>query len=351
MDREQIQTLIDRQAFPDPEPAGAELIETHISYVILGPNRVYKIKKPFQYSFLDFSTLAQRKHYCEEELRLNRRLAAAMYRQVLPVYADEGGPMILSAEDPIPPKAAIIDYTLEMQRMDSRLEMDKMLANNAVRESDIEKIADKVARFHEQTKPVYKGVNPEKVKAKFRDIASIEGFLGTHLPAYKEQVTHALAISDHLIDNLGPYLRERHDAGLVRDCHGDLHSKNIFLYDDPVIFDCIEFNEDFRHIDILNEVAFFCMDLEANGAWQLSKHFYNRYQPALGNQPKADEKSDALFTYFKAYRANVRGKVIALKLLDQQKPDNEAFKAGLDQISNYLDLMNGYLSALPEHLT
>lgn len=347
MDRTQIQYLIDQQAFPDQQPEEAELVETHISYLILGQNKVYKFKKPYKYSFLDFSTLAQRKFYCEEELRLNRRLAAAMYHQVLPVYQDQTGkPFIPSSADAFP-QNAIIDYTLQMARMDSALEMDKLLEQNAVTEADIDRIARKVAAFHQQAPVCYEGNKPEVLKKKFRDIESVQDFLTTHLPEYAQALPGQLATADQFVDALGPYLQERHDAGMIRDCHGDLHSKNIFLYNDPVIFDCIEFNEQFRHIDILNEMAFFCMDLEVNGAWQLSRHAYQCYQAHLREGMPQDSRSEGLFRFFKAYRANVRGKVIALKLIDKQAVNQAAFDQSLNQVQAYLDLMNDYLAGLP----
>ncbi len=349
MDRIQIKALINRQALPDTEPLQAGLIETHISYVILGQDWVYKIKKPFHYTFLDFSTLAKRKFYCEEELRLNRRLAAAMYHQVLPVYEDEEGPLITSSQEKAPEKATIIDYALEMKRMDSDLEMDKLLARNAVTSSDVEKIAFKVARFHESAPAIHEGIVGDQLKAKFHDITTVEDFLTDNLPAYKQQLNKLLQINDRFLSNMNNYLKERHDAGMIRDCHGDLHSKNIFLYEDPVIFDCIEFNEKFRQIDILNEIAFFCMDLEANGAWELSTHFYHNYQPVIDSGLEPDHYTDALFTYFKAYRANVRGKVIALKSMERKGYDSKEFDTSLHQIKGYLDLMNYYLSTLPEH--
>ncbi len=347
MDRTQIQYLINQQAFPDQQPHEAELVETHISYLILGHDKVYKFKKPYKHSFLDFSTLAQRKFYCEEELRLNRRLAAAMYHQVLPVYQDQAGrPFIPSAPDAFP-QNEIIDYTLQMARMDSSLEMDKLLEQNAVTEADIERIARKVAAFHQQAPVCNQGYEPEALKKKFRDIESVQDFLATHLPEYARALFQQLATAERFVNALGPYLQERHDAGMVRDCHGDLHSKNIFLYEDPVIFDCIEFNEQFRHIDILNEVAFFCMDLEANGAWQLSRHAYQCYQEHFSESMPQDSRSEGLFRFFKAYRANVRGKVIALKLIDGQAVDQAAFNQSLNQIQAYLALMNDYLAGLP----
>lgn len=348
MDRTQIEALISRRALPDTNPKQASLVETHISYVILGQDWVYKIKKPFHYTFLDFSTLTKRKYYCEEELRLNRRLAAAMYHQVLPIYEDRDGPVIPSSQEEAPAGAAVIDYALEMRRMDSNLEMDKLLARNAVTQSDVEKIAVKVARFHEKAPAIYGGHDPEQLKAKFRDIRTIEDFLGDHLPAYQQQLTDLLSISDRFVGNMNNYLKERHDAGMIRDCHGDLHSKNIFLYEDPVIFDCIEFNQKFRQIDILNEIAFFSMDLEVNSAWELSRYFYHAYQPVMDNGLELDERTAALFTYFKAYRANVRGKVIALKQMNQPYTDKEVLKNSLNQIKRYLDLMSYYLGKLPE---
>lgn len=343
MDHAQIEQLLNSQAFPDRRPSKSRLVETHISYLILGYDTVYKIKKPFQYSFLDFSTLAKRKYYCQEELRLNRRLAAQMYRQVVPVYQDaELQPFIPSQEDP--PEGELIDYALEMKRMDSNLEMDKVLSRNEVKEEDVARIARKVAHFHESTDALYKGNDPENLKAKFRDIESIYDCLKTHLPAYAEKLPYLLQEADTYIDSMHDYLQERHDAGMIRDCHGDLHSKNIFLYEDPVIFDCIEFNEKFRHIDILNEIAFFCMDLEVNDAWHLSQHFYDTYQQEFDGGMPQDQRSEALFTFFKAYRANVRGKVIALKLMDDQDADQSAFKRSIREIQAYLDLMQKYLS-------
>ena len=351
MDRTQIQYLIDHQAFPDQQPSSAELVETHISYLILGYDKVYKFKKPYQYSFLDFSTLARRKFYCEEELRLNRRLAASMYRQVLPVVQDQGGHPFIPDEPSKANQYEVIDYTLQMARMDSSLEMDKQLAQGRVTETDVERIAHKVAAFHQQAPVIQKGSEVAMLKRKFRDIETVSHFLATYVPEQASALPEQLARADRFVDSLATYLQERHDAGMIRDCHGDLHSKNIFLYQDPVIFDCIEFNEQFRQIDILNEMAFFCMDLEMNEAWQLSHHAYHIYQAAFQEGMPQDTRSEGLFRFFKAYRANVRGKVIALKLIDDEGVDQATLDHGLKQIRDYLRLMQTYLAKLPATLS
>lgn len=344
MESRQIQKLIDQKNFPE-ETQAAELIETHISYVILTDHLVYKIKKPFHYSFLDFSTLEKRKFYCEEELRLNSRLAAPMYNRVLPIRSDNGMPFIADPNDES--QSPIIDYTLEMNKMDTSLEMDKLLEKGEVQMDSIDKIAQKIADFHSRAETIYKSFDLPLFKQKFNDISSVKDWLEEmDFQEQLEQINYATKASDHFLDDYQEALKKRNDNGHVKDCHGDLHSKNIFLYDDPVIFDCIEFNKNFRQIDTLNEIAFFCMDLEVNNHFDFSKHFFQQYCQLSSEEDPDCEETSALFTYFKGYRANVRGKVIALKLKELTGGQLAIEGARLEEMKSYFHLMKYYLNKL-----
>lgn len=341
MDKQQVQQIIDEQNFPDTA-SHAELIETHISWVILTDNYVFKIKKPHEYSFLDFSSLEKRHYYCQRELELNSRLAEAMYVTVLSVVHSGEKPVIKEAAET---GETIIDYALQMKRMDTSLEMDKLLEIDQVSKDAIQKIAQKIARFHQETEVLYPEFDETIFQSKFDDIKTIrETAIRLVGEKYGTRIDEAIDASTDFIRANRSYLKYRNDNGFVRDCHGDLHSKNIFLYDEPVIFDCIEFNDRFRQIDILNEVAFFCMDLEANGAYELSRTAYKAYADAMPDLDYNDEAAYNLFTYFKSYRANVRGKVIALKMQDEDSGTISPER--LNEMSNYFDLMLKYLEEL-----
>lgn len=321
------------------------LIETHISWVILAGDRVFKIKKPFKYSFLDFSTLEKRKYYCEEELRLNSRLAASMYNRVLPIIETSEEVYIGEEEDPKAHEGGkIVDYTLEMNRMEGDLAMDKLLQENRVTSTDIDKIAEKIADFHGRTEVINQPFNIEEYKQKFEDITSVKDWLIEQ--DFNQELTlidEAIHASSKFLDANKDYLKKRNDEGYVKDCHGDLHSKNIFLYDDPVIFDCIEFNAHFRRIDTLNEIAFFCMDLEASGFKQLSEQFFKKYCQLMPQENYQSQDTRDIFTFFKSYRANVRGKVIALKLKEMDKNALATEHRKFGAMKKYFQQMHEYL--------
>lgn len=341
MENQQIQQIINQKQFPD-SAVNSELIETHISWVILTDHYVFKIKKPHQYSFLDFSSLEKRHFYCHRELELNSRLAASMYLTVLPVIQGQGHIAIKQSSDA---GESVIDYALQMQRMDPSLEMDELLAKDQVSKEQIQKIANKVADFHQKTEVLYPDFDEKVFQSKFDDIKTTRSIVTNLLgETYATRIDEAVDASNEFINAHLKYLKERNDSGYIRDCHGDLHSKNIFLYDDPIIFDCIEFNDKFRQIDILNEIAFFSMDLEANEAYELSKFGYKAYADAMPDLDYKDEDAFRLFTYFKSYRANVRGKVIALKM--QNENQEKIAPERLKQMSNYFDLMLKYLEEL-----
>lgn len=310
------------------------LTETHISYVLLTSDFAYKIKKPVRLPFLDFSSLEARKYYCEEELRLNKRLAEKMYLGIVPVSVHRGDIILSEAGE-------LIDYAVKMKRMDTAREMDKMLSKQMVGEKHVVNLARKIAKFHASTPPVKKEQQLSSLMAVFNEIEEQQDIIRAYTaPAYAQAVSRAMHLSDLFLRSRIHFIQERSRRGLVRDIHGDLHSKNIFLCDDPVIFDCIEFSPDFRQIDLLNEVAFFCMDLEARHAPELSQQFYHHYLKFISQQGVKQVKDQALFVYFKLYRANVRAKVMAISA--QEDLHSEKFSHQKQEMIAYLELLQHY---------
>ncbi len=313
-------------------------VETHASWVLLTPNTAYKFKKPVDMGFMDFSTLEARKHYCEEEIRLNRRLAPEMYRGVARVIKEDDDYRLEMDENEDGGEA--YGYGVVMKRMPPKRKMDLLLDRHEVRYRDVEAIARILAPFHKQAEVVREEPSIDAYKERFNDIQQeervFEQLLGKEA---EDRVERAVMSSDDFLDAHQDLLRSRAEEGMVRDGHGDLHSGNIFIDEEPVIFDCIEFNPSFRKLDVLDEIAFFCMDLEAHQEDELASHFlkiYNQAYPVM-----RDRKEEALFEYYKAYRANVRAKVTAIRASQEEDPEQEK-----EKISLYLDLMDRYLDRL-----
>lgn len=309
-------------------------VETHASWVLLSNKWAYKFKKPLDLGFLDFSTPEKRQHYCEEEVHLNRRLAPDMYQGTVRVLK-KGDRFELRTEEEGSSEA--YDHGVMMKRMDPKKQMDRLLARHEVRYQDVESIARMLAPFHGKAERIEKAPDIEAYKKRFNDIQQEEGIFEKLLgKEAEERVERAVKVSNEFLDAHQDLLQERVDEGMVRDGHGDLHSGNIFIDEEPVIFDCIEFNPAFRRIDILDEIAFFCMDLEAHQEEELASHFLKIYNQAFPVIRGRDE--EALFEYYKAYRANVRAKVTAIRASQEENPEDER-----SEISLYLDLMDRYL--------
>lgn len=338
MTREQVQSLIDNGRFPGPK-APVELVETHISWVILTPAFAFKIKKPVRLPFLNFKTPEQRAFFCQEELRLNRRLAPEMYLDVLPIHlnADAAPVMCLPGGGGTP-----VDYAVSMKRMDNNLQMDKLLRQNRVTTKDMEALAALLVSFHRSVKirsnevPYQAGDNRADFDDLFRMEAVCTRFCATDaagvLAEWRSQV-------GQFLDKHEVRLHERANSGFWVEGHGDLHARNIFLLPEgPVVFDCIEFNPHFRRLDVLSELAFLCMDLEGSGHHELAQAFmqaYCREWPCIESP-----EDELLFLYFKAYRANVRLKVALLELGQHPTPALEETAKG------YWKLLGQYLQHL-----
>ncbi|WP_422080948.1 hypothetical protein [Ulvibacterium sp.] len=335
MTKNQIDILLSKGDFPEIT-GQRKLVETHISWVILCDRFVYKIKKPIRYSFLDFSTLELRKHNCHKEIELNQRFAKDIYLKVLPVRKIQDSLAIGGT------KGAILDYAVKMRKMDPGRQMDVLLTKDKVTSFDIRNLAERIAQFHGNARIIYKK-NVLDIKQRFNDLEAEKQFLSTCFGTNKIGVIdHAIGISDTFLDKNKKLLKNRLSSGFFRDCHGDLHSRNIFLLPTPQLFDCLEFNDDYRYIDVLNEVAFLCMDLEAFGKRELSNlciEHYNLKFPAMGTQ-----KERKFFVYYKAYRANIRAKVNSLRA--KSASNESAKRKALAEVERYLALLQGYLELL-----
>ncbi|MBS1604678.1 MAG: hypothetical protein JST42_18575 [Bacteroidetes bacterium] len=346
MTREQIDKLIDEGKFSGRYEL-PELIETHISWVILCGDFAYKIKKPIQYSFLDFSTLDKRKYYCEREIQLNRRLTENIYLDVVPVQEKAG--LYSIAFPGTTSHVTIADYAVRMKKLDRNLQMDVLLRHNKVTGTHITNLAKKIAEFHKRTDIIYKK-DCWDLHAKFNDLAVeipyIQEYSGEAGGSRTAMIRRAIDCSNAFMEDNHKLLAERLKSGFFRDCHGDLHSRNIFLLPSPEPFDCIEFNDDYRQIDVLNEVAFLCMDLEEFGRPDLSRMFisdYNRFFPAMRSH-----KEQYLFLYYKAYRANIRAKVNVLRA--RSADDDLGRNASLTEAGKYLLLMDSYIDDLNQSI-
>ena len=336
MTQDQINSLITGGEFPE-KTVKRELVETHISWVILGDAFVYKIKKPVDYSFLNFSTIELRKHFCEREIILNRRLTSDVYLEVLPIRAS-GSKIYIGGVT-----GSIIDYAVKMNKLDTSMQMDNLLANDLVTGTDMRNLAKKIADFHKNTEIIYH-IDLMDIREKFNDLDSVKEILSEQSGVgYGAIIQNVIEFSDRFLDRNSKLLAERLKEGFYRDCHGDLHSRNIFLLPEPVPFDCIEFSDELRQIDVLNEVAFLCMDLDALDRKDLSASFlenYNQFFPAMKT---AEDR--ALFVYFKMYRANIRAKVNGLRAKSATS-DDERSKA-INAAKKYLHLMESYMDEIP----
>ncbi len=289
------------------------LIETHISYVLLTGAHAYKLKKAIALPFLDFRTLASRRFHCEEELRLNRRLAPSLYEDAVPITGTPDAPR-LGGDGPA------LDYAVRMREFPQDMLLSAMLDRQEVDERRIDELAATVARFHGSiavAPPDAPYGNAEDALA--LALGNVDAILesgpdrsvAATLPALRRWTARTF-------EAIRERLEARRRAGFVRECHGDLHLGNIAVVGGrATIFDCIDFNPRMRWNDLMAEVAFLAMDLDYRGRADLADRFVNRYLEATGDYAGA-----AVLRFFVVYRALVRAKVLALRAA-QMPPDAE----------------------------
>jgi len=299
---ELISALRNPAAYEHPAES-VEVRETHISWVLLAGPFAYKIKKPVDFGFLDFSDLDKRRLFCEEELRLNRRLAPDLYLAVVPISGDPRNPRFGGAGVPI-------EFAIKMRRFDQAALFDRLSRDGRLSSEHLDELAETLARFHASinrgTAEDAHGL-PENIFG-----AAEQNFV--HIAPLLDSPADIAALENLRAWSSGEYSRQRETmlarkaAGFIRECHGDLHLGNIVLIDGrPTPFDGIEFNEDLRWIDTMSELAFLVMDLEVRGKRDLAFRFLNRYLEITG-----DYRGLSLLNYYRVYRAMVRAKIAQL---------------------------------------
>lgn len=280
---------------------GTELIETHISTLLLADDCAYKLRKPLVLPFLDFSTLAARRRDCEEELRLNRRTAPQLYLDVRPVQGTLAAPRIGEPAEGPQAAAGAIDWLLRMRRFDNELLLDRLAARGALTEADVDALARRVADFH--------AALPASPAA-FGDPAGVLAWARANFTALGEHApTDLHDWTEREFERIAPRLALRRAQGRVREGHGDLHLGNLVKVDGaPLPFDAIEFNPALRHGDTMADAAFVFMDLWRHGLAPLAWRFASAYAERGG-----DHEGLALLPFFAVYRALVRAQVAALR--------------------------------------
>ena len=315
-----------RRLFSAASARTSRVLETHISYVLLTGKHAYKIKKNVRLGFLDFTTLAARRFYCEQELKLNRRLAPALYLDVVAITGTIDAP-VLGGDGPA------LEYAVKMLEFPQEALASQLLSRNELGVADIDVLAAKVAAFHakiEVAAPDIAFGRPDGIlRIALQNFAQIRPLLAA--PADRAELD-ALALwaeREHKAHHAAFIERQR--GGFIRECHGDLHLGNIARIEGEItIFDCIEFNDAMRWIDVMSEVAFTVMDLQDRGRADLGHRFLNAYLEITG-----DYAGLSVLRFYLAYRAMVRAMVARLRAV--QLGSGDARRAVLAEYHGYVE--------------
>ncbi|HPX62352.1 MAG TPA: AAA family ATPase [Deltaproteobacteria bacterium] len=332
MIKNHLKYLMKPDAYPDPTN-NVELVQTHVSWIFLTDSKAYKVKKPVDYGFLNFSTIDRRRFYCNEEVRLNQRLCPDVYERVVEINKVDGVATI-NGDGPV------IDYAVQMKRLPRDRMMNHLLDSGIVSNDDMREIAHIIARFHNTTltSPAISAYGePDRIMFNWAEnFEQSEAFADSTLPSLERQfiqkwVTNFVASNHNLF-------QQRIAEGHIRECDGDIHLENICMTDGRIyIFDCIEFNERFRCCDTASDIAFLLMDLDYHGHRDMSEVVANTYLETSG-----DHQMLQLLDFYKVYRAFVRGKVESLKAFENGMDVDEKERANI-RARKYFRLARGYI--------
>ena len=302
-----IQQMLKPEFYPHPVTEPIELIQTHISYVLLTGEYAYKVKKPVNFGFLDFTALAQRKYFCEEELRLNQRGAPHLYLEVLPITKEDHQLSLNGEGEPI-------EYALKMCQFPQEALFIHLFEKGDLTEKWMEDLGRVVAKFHTQAQ------TNEAIRG-FGSVSQIREAIDQNYeqtkqyingPQTQEQFDRTRKFTDKFFQEQQALFDKRVANNRIRECHGDLHLGNICFWKDQILlFDCIEFNQSFRFVDVMYDVAFVVMDLEAQKRPDLANAFLNTYVEETG-----DWEGLRVLPMYLIRQAYVRAKVTSF-LLDE----------------------------------
>jgi len=322
--------LLQPAIYPD-QPKEVGFCETHISLLFFTGTYVYKIKKPVNFGFLDFTSLEKRRYFCEQEVRLNRRLAPELYLGVVAITQEQGR-VVLQGKGPV------IDYAVKMKQIAEERLMDKLLAENQVTPRMIEAVSGKLVQFYmtaETNDEIKSYARPARVKQDTdENFDQTQKYIDVTIPkAHYEMIQDR---TNEFLKAREELFFQRMNSDKIRDCHGDLRLEHIFWGDPIAIFDCIEFNERFRYTDVAADLAFLVMDLDYHGREDLGEHLIRSYVGESGDHDILE-----VLSFYKCYRAYVRGKVESFRLDDPHMPGKEKEEAK-SRAAKYFDLSYRY---------
>ena len=325
-----VKALLDPKAYPDTTRR-VELMQTQMSFVFLTDDYVYKVKKPVNLGYLDYTTLDKRYFYCQQEVELNRRLCPDAYLGVVTITESRGNILIDG-------QGKVVEYAVKMRRLPQEAMMNVLLAQNRVSVEMITSVAQKLVEFHQKAETsadisTFGSLDTITVNAE-ENFTQTEKYIGSTIS--REQYQRIKGYTSEFIVQKAPLFRKRVADGRIRDCHGDLHAAHICFTNGICIYDCIEFNDRFRYCDVASEVAFLAMDLDNYGRADLSQSFVNAYV-----NKSQDKELLRLLNFYKCYRAYVRGKVESFHLDDASISEEEKARAKT-RAQRYFELADSY---------
>jgi len=326
--------LLNPNSYPH-RPRTVRLVQTHASFVFIAPPFVFKVKKPVNFGFLNFSTLEKRRHFCERELMLNRRLSPRIYLGVVPI-STRNGRFVFGEGD------LVVEYAVQMRKLSEGKFLDQLVERDQVVPGDLNRIANLLKQFYAAQHPT--GEIEAWGRIDRLRISTDENFRQT-----REFVGHTLSrpafdtiryFTDQFYARHRKLFESRIREQRIRDCHGDLHLEHIHVTPSAInIYDCIEFNDRFRYVDVANDAAFLAMDLDYEGRPDLARHFATQMASALN-----DDGMPRLMDFYKCYRAYVRGKVESLHSVAAAAPEEER-RAAAERARRYFRLALQYAVA------
>ena len=335
-----VEALLKPQAYPH-KPPEIELVQTQMSFIFLAGEYVYKVKKPVNLGYLDYTTLERRHFFCRQEVELNKRLCPDTYLAVVPIVEEKG-------EVRMEGQGKAVEYAVKMRQLPQDRMMDVLLPRGQVTPQMVARVAEKLADFHKKAETNQKiaafgGLDIVRHNCD-ENFAQTEKYIG--LTISKAKYERVRDYTDDFIKGNAGLFEKRVKEGRIRDCHGDLHAAHICFTDDTrlpshggqvCIYDCIEFNDRFRYGDVASELAFLAMDLDRYQQANLSRHLVDAYV-GLSH----DEELRKLLNFYKCYRAYVRGKVESFKVDDPYIPEEEKAKV-LTAARSYFQLVESYV--------
>ena len=329
-------------ALLNPEAASSateppKLLQTHISWVVVGDRDVVKVKKPVELGFLDFSTLERRRVACEREVELNRRLCPDVYLGVRSIR-EVGGRAYLADDGDERGQGRMLEYAVWMRRLPEDRLLDRLVAEGTATSGMVEDVADRLSSFH-ATAATGPGIDeygaPDALRANAEEnFEQVRPYIGRSID--EAAWTSLRKVTLRFLDTRRDLIERRVRDGRIRDGHGDLHTGNICMSEPVAIFDCIEFNDRFRCGDVASEVAFLAMDLRSKDRPDLAAAFVERYQQMSG-----DRNLRLVLDYYGCYRAYVRGKVESMKLEEPEFGEAERAEA-IRRARGYFELAADY---------